>query len=618
MPLIKNSCIEDIKSRVNIYDLASSYVALKKSGSAYKGLSPFTTEKTPSFFVYPDKNFFYCFSTSQGGDIFKLVQIKENMSFPEAAEFIANRFNVPIEYDESAAGARQNTSLKKQLYDIHEDTAAWFSKCFWAETQDGEAMRRYWTEERRFSLEDAKTLRIGFAPLDDAPLKKGLEKRGYAADALKQSGLFFAREFDFDFRNFKPRFRGRLMIPICDFQGRVIAFTARKTALTPTDMAYEEGKYVNSPETEIFKKNAVLFNLNNARKKASETGEIIIVEGQLDAARMFCSGFENCVASQGTALGLEQLSLAKRYASTAVLLFDGDSAGVKAALRVIPLCVKSGLAPYIVPLPKGSDPDSLIKNGGAGAMESLLKNSRQNPMSFAMGVKLKENPNPSPMQKSALIEELFETVDACASSVAAEDYLRAISNAATADLGSVKRDFQSWKRRNKSATPAYQEANSPFLADTGRAMLTNAAHDALVLCLNYEKIAKALAHNVDESWLDSDNIDERALFAVLGLHKSDIGFDISELDIHIEDERVRQRIYEAYTKGKDAIENPVWAANKCIETLHKKYCMKKIDILNQKLAQPELSLSDKLEVLGELKRLRQSAKTAPCIIEGDV
>ena len=166
MPLIKKSCIEEIKAKVNIYDLVSGYVSLKKSGSSYKGLSPFSHEKTPSFFVHPDKNFFYCFSTGQGGDIFKFVQLKEGLNFAESAEFIAARFGIPIEYDTARGGAAQTSSVKKQIFDINELAAEWYAKNFWADNPTAEEIRRYWTQDRKFSLDDAKNLRIGFSPLN--------------------------------------------------------------------------------------------------------------------------------------------------------------------------------------------------------------------------------------------------------------------------------------------------------------------------------------------------------------------------------------------------------------------------------------------------------------------
>ena len=375
MPLIKNSSIEEIKAKVRIEDLVSRYVQLKKVGANYRGLSPFKHEKTPSFYVYPDKNFYYCFSTSQGGDIFKFVQTKENMSFVEAAEFIADRFGIRLEYERGAkAGA--GSSVRKQIFDINEDAAAYYSAEFFAKNPRAESVRNYWTQERKFTLENAKELRIGFSPTDAEGLKKILAKKNYSPDALRECGLFFARESEADLARFHPRFRGRLMIPISDGQGRVIAFTARKTEFTPSDIAYEEGKYVNSPETPVFKKNMTLFNFDRAKKEAERRGYFILAEGQLDTIRMYCSGLENTVASQGTAAGAEHFALMKRHADRVVLLFDGDSAGRHAALRAIPICIAADIEPFVAQLPPDDDPDSFIAKNGADAMRELVENDK--------------------------------------------------------------------------------------------------------------------------------------------------------------------------------------------------------------------------------------------------
>ena len=178
MPRIKDSSIEEVRNRVNIVDLVSSYVSLKRAGASFKGLSPFTSEKTPSFFVYPDKGFYYCFSTSQGGDIFKFVQTKEGLNFPESVEFIANRFGIPLEYDASrGAASKAGQSLRKQIFDIHEDAANWFLKVFKGNSDFGKAARKYWHEERMFKEGSEDELRIGMSPVDWSEFKAEIEKK---------------------------------------------------------------------------------------------------------------------------------------------------------------------------------------------------------------------------------------------------------------------------------------------------------------------------------------------------------------------------------------------------------------------------------------------------------
>ena len=613
MPLIKKSCIEEIKAKVNIYDLVSGYVSLKKSGSSYKGLSPFSHEKTPSFFVHPDKNFFYCFSTGQGGDIFKFVQLKEGLNFAESAEFIAARFGIPIEYDTARGGAAQNSSVKKQIFDINELAAEWYAKNFWADNPTAEEIRRYWTQDRKFSLDDAKNLRIGFSPLNDSAMKTGLQRRGFSPEAVKKCGLFFAKDADFDAFNLLSRFRGRLMIPIADVQGRTIGFTARKTSFTPTDIAYEEGKYVNSPETEIFKKNAVLFNLDRARRAIGTLGYAIVVEGQIDTMRMFCSGFENTVASQGTALGEEHLAVLKRYTDTVVLLFDGDAAGAKAALSKIPLFMKAGLAPFIVRLPAGDDPDTFIVKNGAKAMEEVLSKGRESPVKFMVeemsggGIGAL-----SPMKKDALVRNIFESLAPCPSAIALDGYIEELARDTLSDIRAVKSDFAAWRKKTRTfQREDNKESRRKNVGETSRKMLTNASYDALIVCLNYENVAEALAEVIEDEWLNPEDPCEDALRRILVLYREGIGFDISEMDAHLESEAERDIVYRAYGEDKAYISNPAEAANDCVKKIYSKYCQKTIDDMIKRLDDPALDTEGKRRVLSGIKVLRIRAKTPP-------
>ncbi len=607
MPFFKDSFLETIRSRVNIYDIASGYVSLKKSGAAFKGLSPFTSEKTPSFFVYPDKNFFYCFSTAQGGDIFKFVMIKESMNFADAVEFIAHRFGIEVEYEENSKFKKQNSSLTKQIFEINEDAAAYFAENFWAETNEAQILRKYWQEERSFSVEDAKIMRIGFATLDDSRLKKILENKGYTIEAIKACGLFFAREQDKFLNNLRSRFRGRLMIPICDRFGRTVAFTARKTQFTPTDIAYEEGKYINSPETEVFKKNALLFNLDKARESISEKDTAILVEGQIDAMRMFSCGFQNTVASQGTSLGIEQLGLIKKYAGNLIILYDGDSPGAKASLGAIEVAIQAGLFPTVIRLPNGDDPDTYLKNNGKASMQKLLDDFRQKPMFYYVAEVRKKSPNLSTSQKSALLEKMFEIICNSVSTIAEDDYLRTLALALLVEPTPLIRDYASWKKRRFSQknrddfTPKKTQTQSVGI-------LTNAAYDALLVCLNHDSLAEMLSKVIQEDWLNPDDKYEALLLRVLALYKEGIGFDISDIDSHFENESEQKIIYEILSKDDNNIENPVNVANKCAQTLFRKYCLAQIQTLNAELADPQKTFEEKSRILEKIKALRNQSK----------
>ena len=587
-------------------------MSLRKAGSSYKGLSPFATEKTPSFFVYPDKGFYYCFSTSQGGDIFKFVQTKENLSFPEAVEFIANKFSVKLEYESGGGGPAP--SFRKQLYDIHDDAANWYAAQLFADTPEAAAIRKYWVEDRGFTLEDARELRIGFAPVSSDPLKRILHEKKYAPDAIAASGIFSARDGDTNLRNFYPRFRGRMMVPISDIQGRVIAFTARKTQFTPV-AAHEEGKYVNSRETDIFKKNLVVFNMDKAKNAAKEKNYCIVVEGQLDAIRMYCSGFKNAVATQGTAAGPEHFALMKRFANKVVLLFDGDSAGRHAALRVLPLCFKAELEPLVAVLPDGEDPDTFIKNNGAPAMRELVENKKRTALSFAARMLLSETPNPTPTDKREAMKKLFEIIDNCPSRVLRDDYLREVANAMITDYAAVAEDYRKW--RKSSPTPSKVEiAEMQKEAKGGQGMLTNTYQDALLVSLHYENVAEALSKIICDAWIAEDSVEAKTFRRLLALYREGIGFSLAELDACFEDEAEKNLIYRIYSADKSSIDNPAKYANECIIKIYKQFLAKEMDALNRKLAEADNNNSeDKFKILAKISELRKESRTPPAQIE---
>ena len=611
MARIKQSSIEEVRARVNLADFISNYVALKKSGSALKGLSPFTHEKTPSFFVYPEKGFYYCFSTSQGGDLFKFAMVKENLNFPEAVEFIAKKYAINLEYEAGGNGAPP--SLRKQLFDIHEDAAEWYAQQFFADTPEAKEIRDYWTNDRGFTLDDAKELRIGFAPVDSIELKRILYKKKYQPEAIVASGIFYAREGDRNIRNFHPRFRGRMTIPICDIQGRVIAFTARKTRFTPVAPS-EEGKYVNSRDTEIFKKNLVVFNMDKAKNSAKEKNACIVVEGQLDAIRMYCSGFKNTVATQGTAAGAEHFALIKRYANKVVLLFDGDNAGLHAALRVIPICFNAELEPFVAVIPDDDDPDSFIKKHGVDAMRELVENKKRTALSFAAKYILADNPAPTPQDKRNAILSLFEMVAACRSRVLRDDYLREISTATITDYTSIAQDYSEWSKRNiKRESDAETEQNEE---NHSQGMLTNAVYDALLVSLHYENVAEGLSQILDDVWIRGDAVEARTLRRLLALHREGVGFEISDIDTCFERDDEKNLIYKICSEEKSSIENPVKYANDCVRKIYKNFYADEIESLNKKLVRAQATDSEEsMALLKELSRLRRESKKPPSEIE---
>ena len=341
MPRLAEGFVNELKARIDLYDVISPYVQLKKSGSSWVGLSPFSQEKSPSFYVHPDKGFFKCFSSGEGGDVISFIQKIENLEFPEALEFLSQRFNVPMRYAEDSSGDHKppvSRSLRTQLYDLHQYVADWFHQRLFDKNEEAESARNYWFSERKFSNEIANEFRIGYCPVDRFALSAFLTGKNFPDEVLEKCGLFL---------NGKSKdgkttlFSGRLMIPISDKIGRLCAFTARKLKQSPEWGERKSPKYVNSPETPIFEKGNLLFNFHLANKEVSESKEFILVEGQLDAIRCHSMGFRTVVAPQGTAFKQSQATLMYRSRPKGVVcLLDGDAAGQKAALSYVSIFLK--------------------------------------------------------------------------------------------------------------------------------------------------------------------------------------------------------------------------------------------------------------------------------------
>lgn len=431
MPVIKATSLRDLKNRVNIVDVVSRVVTLKKAGSGrFKGLCPFHSEKTPSFNVSADKGFFKCFGCGKAGDAINFVMETEGLAFTEAVEAIAQRFGFPLEFEEGSGGPSKETrTLRQEIFDIHDLAADYYRQAFLADTPHGTFIRDYWVKNRKFTPELGEEFKIGFAPVEDSGLAGAMLKRKFSEDALRQCGLFFIRDGVIPTLGaMRCRFRGRLMIPIRDHQGRVVAFTARQLEITPKDDASHEAKYVNSPETPIFTKSNLLFNLDRARTSAGEGHPFVLVEGQLDALRCWSVGLKTAIAPQGTSITEGQLALLRRYHPQVECFFDSDSAGQKAALRFLPMALKAGLEVSFLTLAGAGklDPDLLFLEKGLAAYQEV-KRGALGAMPFAKQAFLPDPARASFNERMTAVREMVEIALQAESQVAREDYLQQVS-----------------------------------------------------------------------------------------------------------------------------------------------------------------------------------------------
>ncbi|SEM62290.1 DNA primase [Bosea lupini] len=359
------SVLEEIKARLPVSAVVGKRVRLAKAGREWKGLSPFNAEKTPSFFVNDQKGSFFDFSSGKNGDIFKFVMETEGLSFPEAVEKLASEAGVTL--PKVSFEAQVQEEKRKGLHEVVELAARFFE----AELQSerGGLARRY-LSGRGLEGQARQLFRIGYAPPDRFALRDHLAAKGVGADAMMETGLLVHGE---EIAVPYDRFRDRIMFPIHDARGRVVAFGGRAMS------ADVPAKYLNSPETPLFHKGALLFNHHNARKAAHDTGQVIVVEGYVDVIAMTMAGFPQVVAPLGTALTEDQLSLLWRMAGEPVICLDGDKAGRKAAGRAIDLALpllEPGRSLSFALLPEGQDPDDLARSGGKPAVAEVIGSAK--------------------------------------------------------------------------------------------------------------------------------------------------------------------------------------------------------------------------------------------------
>ena len=348
---------EEIRSRLNIEDVIGEYVELKRAGRSYKGLSPFTGEKTPSFFVSPEKNIWHDFSSNKGGDIFAFVMEAEGMDFRQAMEFLARKAGVDLSEYQSA-GAKKRSAYKKRLLAANELAARYFQQSLLRSQQAIE----YVFKQRGLSRQTVQDFQIGYAPDSGTALLAALEKRGFTKREINDAGLLN--------RYGKDLFRGRMMIPLMDQGGQVIGFTGRIIGNVSN-----APKYLNTPQTLLYDKGRHIFALSQAKEAIRKSGFVVMVEGNLDVVSSHQAGVAQTVATAGTSMTENHLKAVKRLTSDVRLCYDSDKAGVAATERAIELASHEGVELTIISLPDGAkDPDELIKSSVQAWREAVTRN----------------------------------------------------------------------------------------------------------------------------------------------------------------------------------------------------------------------------------------------------
>lgn len=428
--MISKETIEQVLMRNDIESLIGSYVSLKRAGSNLKGLCPFHSEKTPSFTVYPQDNSFYCFGCGAGGDAITFIRKRENLDYPDAVEFLANRAGITIIKEERGGAFLDKPKIdRNRMLKMNTDAAKYFHKRLFDDTPEAKIALSYFTEKRRLSLATIKHFGLGFAPNSFDKFSKYMLHLGYTYDELVAGFLCGRSE---ERGNYYDAFRNRVMFPIIDVSGNVIAFGGRV-------LDDSKPKYKNSSDTPVFKKSRNLFALNFARHHCQDS--LILCEGYMDVIAMHAAGFENAVATLGTAITAEQARMMSRYTKKVIISYDADEAGQKAAMRAVKMLSDVGLDVTILKVPGAKDPDEYINTFGADKFRQVLDDSKTRFEYNMDNILAKYDINLSQDKVKALYE--VEKVISEIYSVAERDiHIQTVAKIFSVDAKSIKSDVE--------------------------------------------------------------------------------------------------------------------------------------------------------------------------------
>lgn len=475
-----DNVLEDVRSANDIVELISGYVSLKKKGGNYFGLCPFHRESTPSFSVSADKQMYYCFGCGAGGNIFTFLMQKENFDFSEAVTFLADKAHYTLPDSNVSNGeAKRNAEIRNILYDIHTDAARFFYSLLTSEA--GREAVEY-LDKRGVSGAVRKKFGLGYA-IGRMSLFEHLSAKNYDTDMILKSGLVIREQKS---GKYYDRFFNRVMFPIFNVQNKIIGFGGRI-------IGQGEPKYLNSPDTPIFDKSRNLYALNYAR--SSNVQSIIIVEGYMDVIALFQNGIQNVVASLGTAFNPEHAKLLKKYRENAILLFDSDEAGEKAALRAIPILVSNGLKTKVVQLKDAKDPDEFIKSFGIKAFAGALSGAMDY-MAFQIQCKRKNFDISDTAQRIQFTYESAKLMSELDNAIEREAYIKEMSQMTGISADSIKKEVEKLSGDTFSVADQYKKRHNIYAAADG-GKKAEEARNGIIYALSADRaIAEAVKQHL--------------------------------------------------------------------------------------------------------------------------
>ncbi len=594
-----DATIEQIRSASDIVDVIGSYVPLKRAGANFTALCPFHKEKSPSFNVNPQRQIFHCFGCHKGGDVFTFVKEYENIPFPDAVRRLAERAKIPLE-TENNPGQQQSRHIKDSLLQIHEQIAQRWQNAL-ANEASGQIARDYLVQ-RGVSAEAVKLFRLGYAPDAWDDTVNWAKSKGYEASLVEQGGLILSKEGGSHY----DRFRGRLMFPICDEQGRVIGFSGRVL-----DAEAKTAKYVNSPETPIFTKGKVFFGLDKSKRALLDAQSAIVCEGQLDLIACYMAGVQNIVAPQGTALTADHARMLKRYVDEVVLCFDSDNAGQNAAVRSLDSLLASGLAIRVAIVPAPHDPDSFIKESGGDAFKQLIAKA-EGFFDYYLNRLCAMNELTTDKGRLAVLEAMAEAVHKTGNVVLVDKYAQKTALRLGVSPEAVRSEFKkAGRKKNASPTPAEQEnadIEAAIAAQADAAAPTESRptppeYYLLKILLSHDDTVDWIRAHLDPQWVQHGQVRE-IIQTRLAARGGEDWLGVAALLTQCEAVEMRTLITQATAEDRP-IPNATQQLGDIVLRLRNQFVDRQVSTLTQRASQPELGEEDRLELMHQQQALRQ-------------
>ncbi len=578
MARIPEETIERIRNTADIYDVVAQYVDLKKKGRNYFGLCPFHSEKTPSFSVAPDKQIYHCFGCGAGGNVFSFIVEHEKVTFVEAVQQLGEKYGIQVQYDSGSA----STEFFSSLYQAHHVAAELYHNTLYFDR--GKAALQY-LHDRGLNDDVLKMYQIGFAPDSWDTLSNKVKPLDMKNDVYEKSGLFVKTK-----HGWRDRFRSRIMFPIYHPSGKVIAFGGR---IFNSD---DPAKYLNSPETPLYRKSEVFYGLHKTRDAIRKFGTAVLVEGYTDFLQLVQVGVTNVVALSGTALADHHAAQIRKFASKVYLAYDGDDAGINATLRAGYVLLQAGVEPLVIAVPPNQDPDDWVRNEGIGPFQEAM----------GAGIRLllfhlekKDAQNLSGADRSQLVQDILGEIVRISDGIIRDDLLKSLAQELRVDEVEIIQLFKQQSRRKGGSTPSSKQTamNKP--------MFTSAVQKAQL------EIIRTLAFHFDEvfpvvkSALDFELFDEPILKKLGGLLiKEKTGVELSAVIDEFDDRQERELVSEILF-DEVSPDDPVLIIQECLATIKGKLIKDQIKAARLKMRELESLGHDTEAIILEVAELQK-------------